>query len=66
MKSNITDKELHNIMNTILKELEELKSMYEKWDNDKDSFTSMDGVYKHKASGIDDSINIMKKYYSDN
>jgi hypothetical protein len=54
--------EVADVMNSILNELEELKSMYKRLDDDKDSFTSIDGVYRHKASGIDDSIKVIKKY----
>ena len=59
-----SNEKLHisDVMNGILNELEELKSMYKRWDDDKDSFISMNGVYRHKASGIEDSIKIVKKY----
>lgn len=53
-----------DVINKILEELENLKSMYKKWSENEDSFTSLEGVYKHKASGVDDAIKILKKYCS--
>jgi hypothetical protein len=68
LKQNLdkSNEKLHisDVMTSILNELEELKSMYKHWDDDKDSFTSINGVYRHKASGIEDSIKIVKKYWS--
>jgi len=65
-KSGKSDKKLHisDVMNSILKELNQKKELYIEWDNDEDSFTSLNSYYKYKSDGIVEAMKIIEKYCS--
>ena len=61
-----TDKKLHisDVMKSILSELNDKKDLYIKYNNDENSYTSLDNYYRYAADGIKEAIKIVEKYFS--